>query len=112
MQTFRQEGHQIVLQIHPNILRLRVQNVLLQLAEYFDIVLGLLLLLLPYYALQIFLLLDFGSFLDGEGGLRHFILLPPLDLLVIVKRHVIEWFFILNKGKSTQLDRLEQVGTY
>ena len=57
MKTFREEGDQVVLEIHANVLRLGVKNVFLLLAEHLDIVLSLTLLLLLNYLLKVLFLL-------------------------------------------------------
>ena len=57
MKTFGEEGDQVVLEIHANVLRLGVKYVLLLLAEHLDIVLSLTLLLLLNYLLKVLFLL-------------------------------------------------------
>ena len=57
MKTFGEEGDQVVLEIHTNVLRLGVKYVLLLLAEHLDIVLSLTLLLLLNYLLKVLFLL-------------------------------------------------------
>ena len=57
LKTFGEEGDQVVLEIHANVLRLSVKYVLLLLAEHLDIVLSLTLLLLLNYLLKVLFLL-------------------------------------------------------
>lgn len=57
LKTFGEEGDQVVLEIHTNVLRLGVKYVLLLLAEHLDIVLSLTLLLLLNYLLKVLFLL-------------------------------------------------------
>ena len=57
LKTFGEEGDQVVLEIHANVLRLGVKYVLLLLAEHLDIVLSLTLLLLLNYLLKVLFLL-------------------------------------------------------
>ena len=51
LQTLSQERHQVVLQVHANILRACVEDVLLELSVHFYVVFGLLLLLFLDYFL-------------------------------------------------------------
>ena len=69
MQPFGQESHQVVLEVHADILRLSVKNVLLLLAEHLNVVLSLLLLLLLNDLLKVFFLLNGSDFRDGNCSL-------------------------------------------
>ena len=80
-------------------MRLSVKYVLLLLAEHLDIVLGLALLLLLNYLLEVLLLLLLGYFLDRKGCLRLFIIFSTLLLLILIVGHVVVRLFILKKAK-------------
>ena len=95
MKTFREEGDQVVLEIHANVLRLGVKYVLLLLAEHLDIVLGLALLLLLNYLLKVLFLLCLGHFLKSKGSLRLFIRSSASLFLILVVCHVVVRLLIL-----------------
>ena len=97
METFCEEGDQVVLEVHANVLRLGVKYVFLLLTEHLDIVLRLTLLLLLNYLLKVLFLLGLGHFLNCEGGLRLLIVRSPLLLLVLIVSHVVERFLVLSK---------------
>ena len=97
MKTFREEGDQVVLEIHANVLRLGVKYVLLLLAEHLDIVLGLALLLLLNYLLKVLFLLCLGHFLESKGSLRLFIISSASLLLILVVGHVVVRLLILQR---------------
>lgn len=99
MKTFRQEGDQVVLEIHANVLRLGVKYVLLLLAEHLDIVLGLTLLLLLNYLLEVLFLLCLGHFLESKGSLRLFISSSASLLLILVVGHVVVRLLILQRHR-------------
>jgi len=66
----------------------------LQLAENFDVILGLLLFLLLDDLLKILLLLRLGHDLDSFGSLSDLVLLSTLRLFIIIVCHVVEWLLV------------------
>ena len=74
LKTFCQESHQVVLEVHADILRLGVKDVFLLLAEHLDVVLSLLLLLLLNDLLKVFFLFDCCDFRDGNCSLSRLVL--------------------------------------
>lgn len=94
MQPFGQESHQVVLEVHADILRLRVKDVFLLLTEHLNVVLSLLLLLLLNDLLKVFFLLDCCDFRDGNSSLSRLVLGSSLCFLVFIVSHVVIWFLI------------------
>ena len=95
LQALRQERHQVVLQVQPYEVRLRVQNVFLVLSVDFNVVLCLVLLLLFDYLLKVLFLFLMGDSLNVQSCLGHFVFLASLRLLLIVVGHVVEWLLVL-----------------
>ena len=67
----------------------------MQLAENFDVILGLLLFLLLDDLLKVLLLLCLGHDLDGFGSLSDLIFLSTLRLFILIVCHVVEWLLVL-----------------
>lgn len=73
----------------------------MQLAENFDVILGLLLFLLLDDLLKILLLLRLGHDLDSFGSLSDLVLLSTLRLFIIIVCHVVEWLLVLLWDKKS-----------
>ena len=73
----------------------------MQLAENFDVILGLLLFLLLDDLLKILLLLRVGHDLDSFGSLSDLVLLSTLRLFIIIVCHVVEWLLVLLWDKKS-----------
>ena len=73
----------------------------MQLAENFDVILGLLLFLLLDNLLKILLLLRLGHDLDSFGSLSDLVLLSTLRLFIIIVCHVVEWLLVLLWDKKS-----------
>jgi len=64
------------------------------LTEDLDVVLGLLLLLLLNYSLQVLLLLRHSNLCNRVGSLDSFVFLSSFLLFIFIICHVVKWFFI------------------
>ena len=89
MQAFGEEGDQVILEVHADILGLGIQDVSLLLSEDLNVVLGVRLFLLLNYLLEVLLLLSHRHFLDSDSSLGCFVLLASLRFLILVERHIV-----------------------
>ena len=97
LETLSEEEDEVICEVHADGLRLSVEHVLLLLAEDFNVVLSLLLLLFFDYLLKVFFLLGLVHLQKSgcsQGDLVH---LPPLALLFIVECHEVKWLLVLAK---------------